>query len=122
MLASVRKGGKINEAEIPPPVASGNPVPPSAPPTSAASPPEHQEESDSAVETTPVSPENIAVPLLPVRISPDLKSFKFVICFLFFSVLHDDLVVSALPTGSESDLSRDLASFYGDRHCFCNKP
>ncbi|XP_058274515.1 coiled-coil and C2 domain-containing protein 1B isoform X1 [Hemibagrus wyckioides] len=70
MLASVRKGGKIKEAEIPPPVASGNPVPPSAPPTSAPSPPEHQEESDSAVETTPVSPENIAVPLLPeVKVS-----------------------------------------------------
>ncbi|KAK3534825.1 hypothetical protein QTP86_026432 [Hemibagrus guttatus] len=70
MLASVRKGGKINEAEIPPPVASGNRVPPSAPPTSAPSPPEHPEESDSAVETTPVSPENIAVPALPeVKVS-----------------------------------------------------
>lgn len=76
MLASVRKGGKINEAEIPRPVASGNrdgAVPPSAPPTSALSPPEHHEELDSAVETSPVSPETISVPMLPVRMSTNLK-------------------------------------------------
>lgn len=76
MLAAVRKGGKINEAEIPPPVASGNcgnAVPPSAPPTSSPSPPEHHEESDSAVETSPVSPENISVSTLPVRMSADLN-------------------------------------------------
>ncbi|KAI5092575.1 coiled-coil and C2 domain-containing protein 1B isoform X2, partial [Silurus meridionalis] len=61
MLATLRKGGKINEAEIPPPVASGNrgdAAPPSAPPTAA---PEHHEESDSAVETSPVSPETDSV-------------------------------------------------------------
>ncbi|XP_053529769.1 coiled-coil and C2 domain-containing protein 1B [Ictalurus punctatus] len=73
MLASVRKGGKINEAEIPPPVASGNrgdAVPPSASPTSAPSPPEHNEESDSAVETSPVSMETISVSTLPeVKVS-----------------------------------------------------
>ncbi|XP_053507285.1 coiled-coil and C2 domain-containing protein 1B [Ictalurus furcatus] len=73
MLASVRKGGKINEAEIPPPVASGNrgdAVPPSASPTSAPSPPEHNEESDSAVETSPVSTETISVSTLPeVKVS-----------------------------------------------------
>ncbi|XP_047662555.1 coiled-coil and C2 domain-containing protein 1B isoform X1 [Tachysurus fulvidraco] len=73
MLASVRKGGKINEAEIPPPVASGNrgdSVPPSAPPTSAASQAEHHEESDSAVETSPVTPENSSAPTLPeVKVS-----------------------------------------------------
>lgn len=69
MLASVRKGGKINEAEIPPPVASGNcaATSPSSPPTSMPSPPE---ESDSAVETSPVSPETISVPALPkVKVS-----------------------------------------------------
>ncbi|KAB5535951.1 hypothetical protein PHYPO_G00123770 [Pangasianodon hypophthalmus] len=73
MLASVRKGGKINEAEIPPPVASGNrsdAVPPPAPPTSAPPPPEHHEESDSAVETSPVSPETLSVSTLPeVKVS-----------------------------------------------------
>ncbi|XP_060762527.1 coiled-coil and C2 domain-containing protein 1B [Neoarius graeffei] len=73
MLAAVRKGRKINEAEIPPPVASGicsNAVPPSAPPTSAPSPSEHHEESDSAVETSPVTPENISVSTLPeVKVS-----------------------------------------------------
>lgn len=76
MLASVRKGGKVNEAEIPPPVASGSradAAPLSAPPTSSLSPPEPQEESDSAVETSPMSPEIISVPTLPVRMSANLK-------------------------------------------------
>uniref|UniRef100_A0AAR2M3D7 Coiled-coil and C2 domain-containing protein 1B n=1 Tax=Pygocentrus nattereri TaxID=42514 RepID=A0AAR2M3D7_PYGNA len=64
MLSSVRKGGKINEAEIPPPVSCGVPDGPPRPPAPAAgaatpeleSPEEHAE-SDSAVETTPVSME-----------------------------------------------------------------
>ncbi|KAM9440166.1 coiled-coil and C2 domain-containing protein 1B isoform 1-T4 [Clarias gariepinus] len=70
MLATMRKGGKINEAEIPPPVASGSrndAVPPSTPPAAAPSP----SESDSAVETSPVSPETASVPTLPkVKVSP----------------------------------------------------
>ncbi|KAI5608918.1 coiled-coil and C2 domain-containing protein 1B isoform X2, partial [Silurus asotus] len=69
MLATLRKGGKINEAEIPPPVASGNP---SAPPTA---PPEHHEESDSAVETSPVTPETDSVSALQeVKASPSAET------------------------------------------------
>ncbi|TST47716.1 Coiled-coil and C2 domain-containing protein 1B [Bagarius yarrelli] len=65
MLASIRKGGTIDEAEIPPPVASGNrgnTASSSGPPLSVPSP---SEESDSAVETSPVSPETISVPVPP---------------------------------------------------------
>uniref|UniRef100_A0A4W4FRA5 Coiled-coil and C2 domain-containing protein 1B n=1 Tax=Electrophorus electricus TaxID=8005 RepID=A0A4W4FRA5_ELEEL len=61
MLASTRKGGKINEAEIPPPVACGPPgVPARAPPVTLMpeleSPEEHGE-SDSAVDVSPMSGE-----------------------------------------------------------------
>lgn len=56
MLATVRKGGKIDESEIPPPVACGGPVGSSRPPAPAVSPDE-QEECDSAVEISPVSAE-----------------------------------------------------------------
>ncbi|XP_056329318.1 coiled-coil and C2 domain-containing protein 1B isoform X2 [Danio aesculapii] len=56
MLATVRKGGKIDESEIPPPVACGGPSGPSQPPGPAVSPDE-QGECDSAVEISPVSPE-----------------------------------------------------------------
>ncbi|KAK1790695.1 hypothetical protein P4O66_014555 [Electrophorus voltai] len=61
MLTSTRKGGKINEAEIPPPVACGPPgVPARAPPVTLMpeleSPEEHGE-SDSAVDVSPMSGE-----------------------------------------------------------------
>uniref|UniRef100_A0A8C2EV33 Coiled-coil and C2 domain-containing protein 1B n=1 Tax=Cyprinus carpio TaxID=7962 RepID=A0A8C2EV33_CYPCA len=56
MLALVRKGGKIDETEIPPPVACGASGGPSRPPAPAASPDQHGE-SDSAVEISPVSAE-----------------------------------------------------------------
>ncbi|XP_077078576.1 coiled-coil and C2 domain-containing protein 1B isoform X3 [Siphateles boraxobius] len=56
MLASVRKGGKIDETEIPPPVACGASDGPSRPPAPAVSPDQHGE-SDSAVEISPVSSE-----------------------------------------------------------------
>uniref|UniRef100_A0AAR2JTU2 Coiled-coil and C2 domain-containing protein 1B n=1 Tax=Pygocentrus nattereri TaxID=42514 RepID=A0AAR2JTU2_PYGNA len=72
MLSSVRKGGKINEAEIPPPVSCGVPDGPPRPPAPAAgaatpeleSPEEHAE-SDSAVETTPVSMETASISMQP---------------------------------------------------------
>ncbi|XP_076837825.1 coiled-coil and C2 domain-containing protein 1B isoform X2 [Brachyhypopomus gauderio] len=64
MLASVRKGGKIDEAEIPPPVACGAPsgparAPPPPPVTLSPEPesPEHHGESDSAVDVSPMSEE-----------------------------------------------------------------
>uniref|UniRef100_A0A672QFU9 Coiled-coil and C2 domain-containing protein 1B n=1 Tax=Sinocyclocheilus grahami TaxID=75366 RepID=A0A672QFU9_SINGR len=56
MLASVRKGGKIDETEIPPPVACGASGGPNRPPAPAASPDQHGE-CDSAVEISPVSAE-----------------------------------------------------------------
>lgn len=56
MLATVRKGGKIDESEIPPPVACGGPGGPSQPPAPAVSP-DDQGECDSAVEISPVSAE-----------------------------------------------------------------
>uniref|UniRef100_A0A8C2B212 Coiled-coil and C2 domain-containing protein 1B n=1 Tax=Cyprinus carpio TaxID=7962 RepID=A0A8C2B212_CYPCA len=56
MLALVRKGGKIDETEIPPPVACGASGGPSRPPAPAASPDQHGE-CDSAVEISPVSAE-----------------------------------------------------------------
>ncbi|XP_022524020.2 coiled-coil and C2 domain-containing protein 1B isoform X1 [Astyanax mexicanus] len=66
MLTTVRKGGKINESEIPPPVACGAPsdlAPPPAPlpapaagtPSPELESPDRQAESDSAVEISPVS-------------------------------------------------------------------
>ncbi|XP_073704319.1 coiled-coil and C2 domain-containing protein 1B [Garra rufa] len=64
MLASVRKGGKIDEAEIPPPVACGASGGPSRPPAPAASPDEHGE-CDSAVEISPVSAEAAPVVMDP---------------------------------------------------------
>ncbi|ROJ13901.1 Coiled-coil and C2 domain-containing protein 1B [Anabarilius grahami] len=60
MLASVRKGGKIDETEIPPPVACGASGGPSQPPAPAVSPDQHGE-SDSAVDISPVSAEAASV-------------------------------------------------------------
>ncbi|KAI4898162.1 hypothetical protein NFI96_024923, partial [Prochilodus magdalenae] len=68
MLSSVRKGGKISEADIPPPVSCGAPGSTSQPPATAAgtpssdleSPEEHAE-SDSAVETSPISTERACI-------------------------------------------------------------
>ncbi|XP_039533204.1 coiled-coil and C2 domain-containing protein 1B isoform X2 [Pimephales promelas] len=60
MLASVRKGGKIDETEIPPPVACGASDGPIRPPAPAVSPDQHGE-SDSAVEISPVSSEAVPV-------------------------------------------------------------
>uniref|UniRef100_A0A3B1JFJ3 Coiled-coil and C2 domain-containing protein 1B n=1 Tax=Astyanax mexicanus TaxID=7994 RepID=A0A3B1JFJ3_ASTMX len=54
MLTTVRKGGKINESEIPPPVACGAPSDLAPPPAPLPSP-DRQAESDSAVEISPVS-------------------------------------------------------------------
>ncbi|XP_037387049.1 coiled-coil and C2 domain-containing protein 1B [Pygocentrus nattereri] len=78
MLSSVRKGGKINEAEIPPPVSCGVPDGPPRPPAPAAgaatpeleSPEEHAE-SDSAVETTPVSMETASISMQPAASSEE---------------------------------------------------
>ncbi|XP_056116742.1 coiled-coil and C2 domain-containing protein 1B isoform X1 [Rhinichthys klamathensis goyatoka] len=64
MLASVRKGGKIDETEIPPPVACGASDGPSRPPAPAVSPDQHGE-SDSAVEISPVSSEAAPVVMDP---------------------------------------------------------
>ncbi|XP_051736986.1 coiled-coil and C2 domain-containing protein 1B isoform X2 [Ctenopharyngodon idella] len=64
MLASVRKGGKIDETEIPPPVACGASGGPSQPPAPAVSPDQHWE-SDSAVDISPVSTEAAAVVMDP---------------------------------------------------------
>uniref|UniRef100_A0A4W4FRE3 Coiled-coil and C2 domain-containing protein 1B n=1 Tax=Electrophorus electricus TaxID=8005 RepID=A0A4W4FRE3_ELEEL len=71
MLASTRKGGKINEAEIPPPVACGPPgVPARAPPVTLMpeleSPEEHGE-SDSAVDVSPMSGE-MSLKFLPYQL------------------------------------------------------
>ncbi|XP_043119747.1 coiled-coil and C2 domain-containing protein 1B isoform X3 [Puntigrus tetrazona] len=59
MLASLRKGGKIDETEIPPPVACGASGGPSRPSAPAASP------DDSAVEISPVSAEAAPVVMDP---------------------------------------------------------
>lgn len=64
MLASVRKGGKIDETEIPPPVACGASGGPSQPPAPAVSPDQHGE-SDSAVDISPISAEAAAVVMDP---------------------------------------------------------
>ncbi|KTG45956.1 hypothetical protein cypCar_00008894 [Cyprinus carpio] len=73
MLASVRKGGKIDETEIPPPVACGVSGSPSAPPALAASPDQH-EECDSAVEISPISAEAIPVVMDPASNTKDESS------------------------------------------------
>uniref|UniRef100_A0A8C1XKL7 Coiled-coil and C2 domain-containing protein 1B n=1 Tax=Cyprinus carpio TaxID=7962 RepID=A0A8C1XKL7_CYPCA len=73
MLASVRKGGKINETEIPPPVACGVSGSPSAPPAPAASPDQH-EECDSAFEISPISAEAVPVVMDPASNTKDESS------------------------------------------------
>ncbi|KAK7158933.1 hypothetical protein R3I94_005313 [Phoxinus phoxinus] len=73
MLASVRKGGKIDETEIPPPVACGASDGPSRPPAPAVSPDQHGE-SDSAVEISPVSSEAAPVVMDPALNSRDESS------------------------------------------------
>ncbi|XP_051555349.1 coiled-coil and C2 domain-containing protein 1B-like isoform X1 [Myxocyprinus asiaticus] len=67
MLASVRKGGKIDETEIPPPVACGASSGPIWPPSPPATLPDHGEhgESDSAVEISPVSVESVVMDPAP---------------------------------------------------------
>ncbi|XP_051984393.1 LOW QUALITY PROTEIN: coiled-coil and C2 domain-containing protein 1B-like [Xyrauchen texanus] len=57
MLASARKGGKIDETEIPPPVACGASSGHDWPLTPPATSPDQHGESDSAVEISPVSVE-----------------------------------------------------------------
>ncbi|XP_059358167.1 coiled-coil and C2 domain-containing protein 1B-like isoform X4 [Carassius carassius] len=73
MLASVRKGGKIDETEIPPPVACGASGGPSRPPAPAASPDQHGE-CDSAVEISPVSAEAAPVVMDPASNTKDESS------------------------------------------------
>uniref|UniRef100_A0A9J7ZNM0 Coiled-coil and C2 domain-containing protein 1B n=1 Tax=Cyprinus carpio carpio TaxID=630221 RepID=A0A9J7ZNM0_CYPCA len=73
MLALVRKGGKIDETEIPPPVACGASGGPSRPPAPAASPDQHGE-SDSAVEISPVSAEAAPVVMDPASNTKDESS------------------------------------------------
>uniref|UniRef100_A0A671RU25 Coiled-coil and C2 domain-containing protein 1B n=1 Tax=Sinocyclocheilus anshuiensis TaxID=1608454 RepID=A0A671RU25_9TELE len=73
MLASVRKGGKIDETEIPPPVACGASGGPSRPPAPAASPDQHGE-CDSAVEISPVSAEAAPVVMGPASNTTDESS------------------------------------------------
>uniref|UniRef100_A0A673N6E0 Coiled-coil and C2 domain-containing protein 1B n=1 Tax=Sinocyclocheilus rhinocerous TaxID=307959 RepID=A0A673N6E0_9TELE len=76
MLASVRKGGKIDETEIPPPVACGASGGPSRPPAPAASPDQHGE-CDSAVEISPVSAEAAPVVMGPASNTKDESSGLF---------------------------------------------
>ncbi|KAA0719048.1 Coiled-coil and C2 domain-containing protein 1B [Triplophysa tibetana] len=64
MLATVHKGGKIDETEIPPSVACGAPSVPSQPHASPAVSPD-QPESDSAVDMSPVSVETDPVVMDP---------------------------------------------------------
>uniref|UniRef100_A0A8C2GRT3 Coiled-coil and C2 domain-containing protein 1B n=1 Tax=Cyprinus carpio TaxID=7962 RepID=A0A8C2GRT3_CYPCA len=73
MLALVRKGGKIDETEIPPPVACGASGGPSRPPAPAASPDQHGE-CDSAVEISPVSAEAAPVVMDPASNTKDESS------------------------------------------------
>lgn len=73
MLASVRKGGKIDETEIPPPVACGASGGPSQTPAPIVSPDQHGE-SDSAVDISPVSAEAAAVVTDPLLNSKDESS------------------------------------------------
>ncbi|XP_016118885.1 coiled-coil and C2 domain-containing protein 1B-like [Sinocyclocheilus grahami] len=73
MLASVRKGGKIDETEIPPPVACGVSGSPSRPPVPAASPDQHGE-CDSAVEISPISAEAVSVVMDPASNTKDESS------------------------------------------------
>uniref|UniRef100_A0A671RU32 Coiled-coil and C2 domain-containing protein 1B n=1 Tax=Sinocyclocheilus anshuiensis TaxID=1608454 RepID=A0A671RU32_9TELE len=77
MLASVRKGGKIDETEIPPPVACGASGGPSRPPAPAASPDQHGE-CDSAVEISPVSAEAAPVVMGPASNTTDESSANYV--------------------------------------------
>lgn len=65
MLATVRKGGKIDETEIPPSVACGTPSGPSQPQAPPAVSPDQHEESDSAVDMSPVSVETAPVVMGP---------------------------------------------------------
>ncbi|XP_062843686.1 coiled-coil and C2 domain-containing protein 1B isoform X2 [Trichomycterus rosablanca] len=62
MLATVRKGGKINEAEIPPPVASGTRTEAPRPPASTAAAPSPPE---SAVDVSPVAQETASASTPP---------------------------------------------------------
>ncbi|XP_066508393.1 coiled-coil and C2 domain-containing protein 1B-like isoform X1 [Hoplias malabaricus] len=71
MLSSVRKGGKINEAEIPPPVASGAPA---AGKTPELDSPEQHVESDSALETSPVSMETASISMETASVSMETVS------------------------------------------------
>ncbi|XP_016327973.1 coiled-coil and C2 domain-containing protein 1B-like isoform X2 [Sinocyclocheilus anshuiensis] len=73
MLASVRKGGKIDETEIPPPVACGVSGSPSRPPVPAASPDQHGE-CDRAVEISPISAEAVSVVMDPASNTKDESS------------------------------------------------
>lgn len=73
MLASVRKGGKIDETEIPPPVACGASGGPSQSPVLAMSPDQHGE-SDSAFEISPVSAEAAPVVMDPALNTKDESS------------------------------------------------
>lgn len=71
MLASVRKGGKIDETEIPPPVACGASGGPSRAPAAL---PDQLGECDSAVEISPVSAEAAPVFMDPVSNTKDKSS------------------------------------------------
>uniref|UniRef100_A0A671LPC6 Coiled-coil and C2 domain-containing protein 1B n=1 Tax=Sinocyclocheilus anshuiensis TaxID=1608454 RepID=A0A671LPC6_9TELE len=78
MLASVRKGGKIDETEIPPPVACGVSGSPSRPPVPAASPDQHGE-CDRAVEISPISAEAVSVVMDPASNTKDESSGYIVV-------------------------------------------
>uniref|UniRef100_A0A672QFZ9 Coiled-coil and C2 domain-containing protein 1B n=1 Tax=Sinocyclocheilus grahami TaxID=75366 RepID=A0A672QFZ9_SINGR len=94
MLASVRKGGKIDETEIPPPVACGASGGPNRPPAPAASPDQHGE-CDSAVEISPVSAEAAPVVMGPASNTKDESSGKYDILRSFFCKWY--IVVSSAP-------------------------
>uniref|UniRef100_A0A671RTX3 Coiled-coil and C2 domain-containing protein 1B n=1 Tax=Sinocyclocheilus anshuiensis TaxID=1608454 RepID=A0A671RTX3_9TELE len=102
MLASVRKGGKIDETEIPPPVACGASGGPSRPPAPAASPDQHGE-CDSAVEISPVSAEAAPVVMGPASNTTDESSGNSTM----FACLAQgfDAAIEALEKGQPVDMS-----------------
>uniref|UniRef100_A0A673N8R7 Coiled-coil and C2 domain-containing protein 1B n=1 Tax=Sinocyclocheilus rhinocerous TaxID=307959 RepID=A0A673N8R7_9TELE len=98
MLASVRKGGKIDETEIPPPVACGASGGPSRPPAPAASPDQHGE-CDSAVEISPVSAEAAPVVMGPASNTKD-DTMPFACLAQGF-----DAAIEALEKGQPVDMN-----------------
>uniref|UniRef100_A0A671RUA4 Coiled-coil and C2 domain-containing protein 1B n=1 Tax=Sinocyclocheilus anshuiensis TaxID=1608454 RepID=A0A671RUA4_9TELE len=105
MLASVRKGGKIDETEIPPPVACGASGGPSRPPAPAASPDQHGE-CDSAVEISPVSAE-----AAPVVMGPASNTTDDVHSFFVFIIPADSVSGPTQPQTVLDALEQRMAKY-----------